>query len=351
MEKERIYSYGLKRLDNGMIWGFERKGTTLAADGDGYIILPYIDRGEGESRWGRLHIDMELSKNAECSVYIAATGDKQPEEYLFAEDKSLENKIKYMEELGGIRLVNSSDMLLYGLSGRYLWIVIEVKGDGRKVLDNIRVYGRGDFLIYMFPEIYRERNSDFHRYLSIFSTILIEMEEKIKRENEYISWEKAPIHMLPTLAGRMGLDIGGDFLEESVLRKLVKNAYDLNRKRGTREAVERLIEILTGEMPVIVERNRLPVYEDIDRQNIENNMYGKGIYDVTVLICGRGRRYRKSQLLYLINQMIPARCILRIVYLEEQSCLDTYTYLDVNGCIYNGDFLLSLDTGTLLLHS
>lgn len=343
MEREHIYSFSGEKLKNvyteGMELSRDRRSSydRLMSYGDGVIILPYIDGGPGRFGWGRLHVSMELTPKAVYTVYVMSLPEAPA-------DGSFPTRLSFLSSDAEV-FVNKEDMLLYGAEGRYLSVMIAVSGEGLKAVGDIRIYAKGDFLMDMFPDVYRQRNSVFHRYLSVFSTVCQDMEEKIDRLPELLIPDKAPEHMLFTMAEWMGLDLRGDFLEEDTVRLLVSEAYMLNRKRGTREALSRMAQILTGERPVIIERNLMPAANDKERGELENRLYGSDIYDVTVIIVGGKKQYRHSQLLFLLNQMKPVRCRLKLICADKSSQLDSYTYLDINGSICGGVRYEAMDEG------
>ena len=102
----------------------------------------------------------------------------------------------------------------------------------------------------------------------------------------------------------------------------------LNRMKGTKKALERLAEIVLEEKTIIIEKNQLQD-EEIERNKFEN-LYGKGNYDVTMLIKTYVPENQKSQLMFLIKQFVPVRCDLNIRFLDECNSIDNHMYLDVN---------------------
>lgn len=179
-------------------------------------------------------MDMELKGKSVCTVYVMAVDDMSVNEYFMNDVISVTEKLAAFKRASAVKFINKGDVLLYDVEGRYLWICIEMQGGTGNSVGNIKVYTKGDFIMDAFPEIYRQRNGTLHRYLSIFSSIYNDMEEEMDKLPMLLEPEKAPVYMLPVLAGWMGLDVSGGFLRENTLRKLVKEAYSLVKKRGTR---------------------------------------------------------------------------------------------------------------------
>jgi hypothetical protein len=122
--------------------------------------------------------------------------------------------------------------------------------------------------------------------------------------------------------------VSGDFLTEEKLRTLIKEAYMLNRMKGTRKALERLTEIILEEKVILLEKNQLS--EDATELENFEELYGSGNHDVTMLIRSYVPENQKSQLLFLIKQFVPIRCNLNIRFLEDSTGLDDHMYMDVN---------------------
>ncbi len=194
-----------------------------------------------------------------------------------------------------------------------------------------------------FPEIYREKNGFFHRYLSVFSSIYEDFQEDIEALPNILDLDTCPAELLPLYGGWLGIDVGQDFLGEDILRPLVKEAYSLNRMKGTRRVMERITEIVLGKKAMVAERNVIEDYIDQEQLADLDRLYGSSIYDVTILVQESITDVQKSQLLFLLEQFKPVRARLRIVNLKKNSMLDSYSYLDVNAGITQ-EGVGSLDT-------
>ena len=201
------------------------------------------------------------------------------------------------------------------------------------------------------PEVYQEYGSFYHRYLSVFSTLFMELQHKIENAHDVFDLDKASAEVLALFGKWLGIDVSGNFLSEEKLRLLIKEAYTLNRMKGTKKALERLTEIVLGEKTIILEKNCLHSEASLDA-NYES-LYGSGMNDVTMLIKTHVPENQKSQLMFLIKQFVPVRCNLNIRFLDESSGLDNHMYLDMNtqvGEMKSGelDVRQSMDGRTLL---
>ena len=314
------------------------------------FITEAIDGIEANAKWGRLHMDWEMEEDMVVTVYAAATNSRytwqEEEQYYFDEvlhdaDTSPDLKRNFMEYIGAKKAVNQKDILLYELEGRYLYIMVEVLGLGKGQISHIFVDNQGDLFMDTFPEVYREHGSFFHRYLSVFSSLYMDFQEKIDHITEILDIDTAPAELLPTFGRWMGLDISGDFLKEERLRRLVKEAYQLNRMKGTKAALQRVSEIVLGEDVIILEKNVMRGDTQAETQELYEELYGEGTYDVTMLVHTYVPENQKSQLMFLLNQFKPVRSRLKVRFLEPKGDLDGHVYMDMNA------YVQEAETGTL----
>lgn len=306
---------------------------------NGNIYLKPIDSLIDEATWGRLHYEVDTNDNIACIVYAAAS------DYLLEPDTESEYGYKRLfDSLNAKRFVQQNDSMLYELKGRYLYLAFTYTGEGTASFKNMYVDRQGDRFLETFPRVYQERGGFFHRYLSIMSTIYDDFDEEINDLPKLLDLDTCSKELLTIYAGWLGIDIGDGFLPEDVLRELVKNAYSLNKMKGTRQCLEKITEILLGKPAVIVERNTTEDYMPKEQIESFNRLYGTSLFDVTVMIEESLDERKKSQLEYILKQFLPIRCSLRIVELNRSGLLDSYSYLDVNARVYQTDDG-SLDSG------
>ncbi|MBO5292129.1 MAG: hypothetical protein J6B10_02990 [Lachnospiraceae bacterium] len=350
MGKMKTYEIGDSRLSKSKITGMRTgKGGILFLEKDVFcrrIFLPALVAEKKGHRWGRLHLEYELSEEAVCRVWAFAADEKEAVEACFEDAEASERKLLFERE-GHLCGVNCQDMLLYELCGKYLWILIEVSGSSGGVLRNIRVEGIGDSFLNTFPEIYREEGGFLHRYLSVFSTLYQDFQREIDEVHKWLDLDTAPRQFLYQYAEWLGMELDGEFLEEELLRELVKNAYALNRIKGTREAVSRLVEMVLSKEAVIVERGLLQVKLEEEEKEVYNRLYGDSPQDVTVLVQCDGQEKEKARLLFLLKQFKPVRTRLSLVFLSEQSRMDSYCYMDRNAKLYQASEA-SIDRGAVM---
>lgn len=356
----RRYGILANRIKRGSFDGFIYKEgnsiETVGSANEHMFALNAIDGVEKDSMWGRFFMKLEKSPNVVCNVYVYAGNEKciyydskkiDIEEFFHDKSKSIFDKRRFIKNTGWQSFIGVNDILLYGVSGRYLFLVVEIVGDGTAVISDMTVMSSYEDFLDFFPEVYRDRNSFFHRFLAIFGSIYHDFEKDYRSVKDIFDLDKTPTVLLPVLAEWMGLDLSGNILDEHTTRTLVKNAYSLNRMKGTRTVIEIVTQIILGEKPTIVENN---ILRDNEKSGILKDeiskYYGNSRYDVTVMIHKNIDDEKKIQYSFILNQFIPIRCRLHIVYLKDRSVLDEYTYLDVNAEIYEkGEAVLDNKVG------
>lgn len=310
-------------------------GGLSATGGDmHYAFLAPLDSGVEDCPWGRLNFEMTLPQNTMCYMYAVATNNKQDLMYMLDPDKSVQDKEKMIYSIGGVRFINKDDVVLYHSSGRYLCIAFEIIGEGVE-LNKLTAYAPGDNFMQVFPEVYRDKNSFFHRYLSVFSSIYNDFQYKLDKAEYLLDIDKAPVELLYLYTRWLGIDVSGGFLDEDTLRNLLKEAGEILPRKGTKYAIEHICEIVIGEKPIIVERCLMDGYIQHSVKENYDDLYGDSPYDVTLLINNYVSDRKKEQLLHLLEQFKPIRTRLKVVFLEESGVLDGHSYMDQNAVTFN----------------
>ncbi len=325
------YSIRNNRIKQGDVRGFlieeNNKLTIDKRAREHYIFLNPIDGVADDASWGRFVCEFSLTEEMVCYVYVYATN--APEittnsgerinlgTYLCDESVDHYRRIELLSNLGAKRVVNTEDFLLYDLKGRYLFIAIEMQGAGNASVSSIRIGAKGDSFMRTFPEVYRERNSFFHRYLSILSSIYNDISEQNEKLYEILDLDECSAELLEMYASWFGINLKGGSLPESVLRAVVKEAYQLNRMKGTRWSVERILQIMLGD----------------DYLMYENRLSNGNLYDVTVLVNQKLTEQLRHRLVFLLDQFKPLRVNIRLIQMAKEAVMDGNSYLDVNASV------------------
>lgn len=326
------YRIGKNRLAQGLLRGFsltdEGKLRTSGSSVRHLLYLAALDGAERDCEWGRLAFRAELGENMALNVRAFASNDdvfvRKGEVTVFDAfflDAEVADETKdALFEAADCRSASGvSDLLLNGLSGRYLWISVEVLGEGEACLWDFRVYSPEDNFFNSFPEVYRTNGAFFRRYLAVFNVMYADFQEKIDALAEVVDPDTAPARLLPVLAGWLGLELDGDFLGEERLRRLLKAAFSLISVKGTRRAVEGIVRIVTDAPVYLLERMAPGGAESP--------------YDFAVLIQCEPDERLYAGLKFLIDQFKPLRSRVNLIFLGPCGRLDSYACLDLNASV------------------
>lgn len=317
----RRYTIGYSRMKHACLEGMRvcEDGTVLlCGQGVHRMCFNPLWTYQGEADWGRLRLETDLPPGSVLTVYAAATDKKEEVGQLF-------NRA-YFEEYGKGPFVNQENILLEGISGQYLWLYIEAANADQGQLLNMRLYQPADQFLATFPEVYQERGSVFHRYVSVFSTLYQDIEEQTEDLCEIFDLDRAPSKLL-TLFGRwLGLELVEGILPTDTIRRVLGQTCRLNRIKGTRKAVTEVTEMITGERPVILEKENGTAVVML-RQELTEDM--------------------ELALLFFLLQFKPVKTRLHIISLEDVMGLDEYCFLDVNAVFWE-PCLGELDKGNAL---
>lgn len=288
--------------------------------------------------------------------------------YICDEDISKEQKAEYLEMLwarweanSGNVLINPRDCLFNEARGRYLWLRIKVSytylldNDQGFCLQKARIYfPRMSFLDYL-PPVYQEDpdSKEFlERFLSIFGTLHGDMEERIDNTALNFDADIAGGEYLKWLANWLAI-APDDRWSEASLRKLINRAMEIYKIRGTKRALEEMVEIYTGERPWIIEYFQ---YKDMlnkhEYRDIYLNLYGNDPYTFSVLVRSElvSEGYQKMAVKKIIEEEKPAYTEARLVFLKNSIELDSHTYLGLNSVIAGASPLI-LDSEKSVLYN
>ncbi len=336
----RRYTWNEGKLKRAYMEGIscDNKGV-LKTEGEGrhLIILDRVNSYEEKSGWGRLRLETAMTSGYILSV-LAFAADAQREDHedikelnRYFKDSSINLNAKKdrIKSRDHVKAVGSTDILLYELKGQYLWICIEIFGKGNCEIRSIMLT-EGDNFMQTFPEIYHEEGGFFHRYMSVFSSIYNDINDEFERADTYLDPDTAPAKLLPVYAKWLGLEPGREMLEEKTLRSLVKNAYSLNKMKGTLKAAKMLVKIITKKEAII-----------IDSYSGTGNTEGKygslgphiGSDEVIIISSLQPSKRLHAQLMYFSEQFLPVRCKIRLLFIPKCSTLGNYGYMDFNATL------------------
>lgn len=329
-----------KKLSEASLEGFsfdpEGQQLVLTPKGLRHVVAPFrLDSGTNGCVWGRYILDISLAKGSTFVVHY------------FASDVEIPHFEMASQQIG------AEDGLLYEQRGRYLYIWIQVFGAKECTIRQMTVWTPGDPFIRTFPEIYREEGGFFHRYLSVFSSIYMDFQDKIDALHELVDVERAPAEMLPHIGSWLGITLSDQLFDETLMRTILREAAFLHGHKGTKAVIARLAEIIVGQPCIVIERSALNQSTQAQEMKLLNQLYGDSVYDYTILIPGDPNTETSRRLKAMLQQFQPVRAHANLVFLQSCSTLGAYTYLDVNASLQQQRFVslddyLFMDGGTCL---
>lgn len=324
------------------------KMTKLEESGlaEGFFISTAIDSGEKETVWHRIVLDAEVPDETQLHISCYASdrpGILKDGKYLDLDSVIMDGTMPLLEKkslLEGVmiqEISNPRDALLMQLHGRYLWLKIHFSGgeESTPLLKKMRIYFPRRSLLPFLPAVYQEDpvSKDFlERFLALFDTFLLDMEEQIGDVARYFDVETAPIPFLKWLAAWLGIAVNA-YWDDEQLKALIRDAPELYRKRGTREAISRMLEIYTGVKPFIVEYFQFKhLLKKAEFKSTITALYGDDPYTFCVLLPAKGVQSEQQRVMVekIVQEQKPAFTEARIVVLQPWIYVDLHTYLGIN---------------------
>jgi phage tail-like protein len=312
----------------------------------GYYFSRSLDSPALGTRWHKLVLDAAIPENTQIQVSCLVADERkmlidsvERDLDAYLQDASLDPRAKLvpLDRLDWTQpLVNPTDALIRAAPGRYLWLRIILIGGERQTpeLRSIRAYfPRVSYLRYL-PAVYQEdaRSRDFlERFLALFETMFAGLEEQIGQVVRYLDADVVAGPFLRWLAAWLAIAADANWTEEQ-LRALVKRAPTLYKKRGTREGIAEMIEIFTGERPLIVEKFQLRCAESAEVETLLKQLYGDDPYCFCVLLkpSQAPTEEARKTIRRIVEAEKPAYTCAGTLVLQPWIYLDMHTYLGVN---------------------
>lgn len=263
---------------------------------DGTVTTYRLDSGAYRTRWGRLFLDACLPRGTSVGVRFLTSDEDEVRDPLVAtppargaravrhEDRTpplpsqtllattadataLFRRPTGREQVwapapaGDDTAFQTYEAPVAAAPGRYLWLQIALTGTARVSprVRAVRVERPGHALLRALPRSWSraEADADFlHRYLSPAEGLLHELDRRAAARAALVDPGAVSAELLAWLAGFAGLVLDERW-PETARRALVAQAYELFRRRGTRETLIRTLAIYLGFRPGIVERWQL----------------------------------------------------------------------------------------------
>jgi len=312
----------------------------------GIYLFPVMDSTTPEMEWHRISLQAFIPDDTQIRLSYFSSDSKEQlidgqlrniELLLQDINISLTEKLEITHRLWSQELVNPRDMLMQGARGRYLWLKVELIGSESRTprLRSIRIYYPRMSLLSYLPAVYQEdaASQDFlERFLSLFGSFLQGMEEQIDQVSRILDPEVVSGPFLSWLGSWLDLSVDENWSEQQV-RQLLIAAPSLYKKRGTREGMEDIIAIYTGEKPLIVEYFQYKYLQETQEiKEIMSSLYDQNPYGFTVLV--KQERVPTSAQLVTLQRIIdeekPAFTEAKLVILQPWMYMDMHSYLGIN---------------------
>jgi phage tail-like protein len=277
--------------------------------------------------WHRVVVDanVPLSANAQIS-FVAAEEDKQETDsaaFQWSEPITL-----------------PADSIVVAPRGRYLWFKISMTAgsiNGKTqipAVKTVKLFYGSPSLINFLPEFYSQDNANkafLENYLSVFETMLTNLESKIEDAPKLLDSEETPSEFLPWLSTWVGAAKDENWPEEK-WRQFLKQAAILYRKRGTMDELKEIIHIYTGSYPyAIVERALLRASKNQFFEELLDKLFGDSYSFAVIMTADQVKTDVDQKVIKrIIESEKPAHTNGILVVLENQVLLDSHTYLGIN---------------------
>ncbi|MBM7868037.1 hypothetical protein GTO89_14810 [Heliobacterium gestii] len=332
---------------------------------EGCYVSAAIDSGKEGTLWHRVAMDARIPEETQVrfSFFCSDSPEAGPESWAGFSSKSVPSPPQKDSLLQIARrfsrpIINSGDALLTGAQGRYLWFRLELAGtrEASPVVRGLRIYfPRVTSLLYL-PAIYQEdrESGDFlARFLSLFDTLLEEVQENIKHSPRILDGQVAAGDHLRWLAGWLGIGARQGWTDGQI-RQVMARAPQMYRYRGTRRVVEDMLEIFTGARPLIVEYFQYkPMLESVTFQRLFLRLYSDNPYCFCVILKGweLPSDQERAMAQQIIDEQKPAFTEAKLILLERWMILGSHTYLGINSYLSQPTALVLDERGSLPFHT
>lgn len=345
--KNRLY---ILNTEEETITMLELKPRTkmLGATGiqEGILITSSFDSTSSETIWHKVLLDANIPEETQLRISFFSSDRKEMmlggkymhlDEYIQDTSTLFNEKVNLLQSIWSKPIINPKDALLFKEQGQYTWLRLEFIGSEHRTpeLFSMRLYyPRSSYLSYL-PSIYQEdpKSSDFlERFLSLFGTFISEMDENIHLISKYFDIDAVGGEFLKWLGSWLGI-AGDEGWSSDQLRSYIKQAPELYKIRGTRKGLEKLVQIYTGEKPIIIEYFQIKhLRNNLELKELISQLYGDNPYSFCVLVKPENVSTEKKRLFLqkMIDEEKPAFTDAKVVVLEPWIYMGTHSYLGIN---------------------
>ncbi|MFS0555388.1 phage tail protein [Brevibacillus sp. 179-C9.3 HS] len=328
-----------------------------------------LDSTEYETVWHKYTMDADMPEETQLLVSTFSSDRKEHvingavrnlDDFLLAPDVDWQTKLQGTANLWSEPIINATDALFLSTKGRYLWLKIEWLCTDRHspLLKQMRIYSPRDTFLRYLPAVYQSEpaSADFlERFLSLFGTFYLELEEQIDTISRLFDPDTTPGEFVPWLASWLGAG-KEDHWTEAQRRELIRRAPVLYAERGTRAGLEKMVELYTGERPMIVEYFQIRDMKAIpELHELISSLYMDHPYQFCLIVsqeCARTEQ-EQSVLQKILEDQKPAFTEAKLIVLRPGIYADIHSYVGINSYLTEPSFLtldqnLSMPYNTVL---
>ncbi len=313
----------------------------------GVFYSSVFDSLDKQTIWYKLTVDADIPNNttirltffANDEPYILdANGEKLDIYYIVRSlDIPVYEKDALFKSCSTETIINPEEEVFRTLKGRYFWFKAEFFAQHSVLpsIKTVKAYIKGKHWIEYLPEIYRQntKSASFtERYLSIFQSLYEDMETKIDNLDVLFNPDVANREFLEWISSWVGIN-DCYMWNDAQLRYLLKNIVSIYKIFGTKESISKMVELYTGELPIVVESNSL--YDkslDHNTKLLYQKLYDSSPFVFTVLIKSDTIKSNAQYetLLKIIDSVKPAHMEVNLIVLQPVILLDGYSYMGIN---------------------
>lgn len=277
-----------------------------------------------------------------------------PDQWIQNPDIPTSKKKELFQQLADGHTINLTDILLTQAKGRYLWFCIEFTAGTTQNFSIQRLtlqFGIQPFTD-LLPGCFRDqenRNGFLSRFLAVFETLFLEMQEKINGISNYFDPETVESEFLSWLAGFTGCPDMTDWPEKKQ-REWIQRSFMFYQKKGTLQGMAEVLQLFTGTRPGIVETYRImDCYTPVVYEEAYRRLYGDNIYSFFVFFteAGCSEVPRPELIRDLIHTYQPAHTQAEFIVLKSCIVLGQHCYLGINSTVASAS-IFRLDNTTVL---
>lgn len=215
-----------------------------------------------------------------------------------------------------------SDLLLYGVRGKYLSFTVQP----RTGLTGYDLSFPGNSIDSGLPWT-MQGDEILRRYLGSYQSLYMDLNQEYASQPRRLD-PRAPT-ALPWLERWVGAGAWTPAADDAQKKELIAAAAVLNRERGTRRGLERLVRLATGKQGRLIERYQWEesAVDAAERAACEQ-LYGTA-QAALLLPAGTGEKTVRF-LEETVEDFLPAGVDCRIILLEEDAPMDGHCYMDEN---------------------